>query len=426
MKKNDLKIALFVAAFLVSIGSFYSCGGSDSPLDPAIDEEEIPDKDEFPINENKTFLHPGLLHSDVDFARIKTKVDAGEEPWTAGWNKLIANSHASLNYNPNPTEKLIRGGNSREEPEADNYARAMNDVAAAYQLAIRWKVTGENAYADKAVQILNAWASTCKEITGNSNKALGAGIYGFQFANAAEIMRDYEGWSAADFIAFKQWMLDVFYPVSKNFLDTHYNTCITHYWANWDLCNLANIMAIGVLTDDASIYNEAIRYLVDDNHNKGNGQIKRAIYYIHTDGLGQLQESGRDQGHAQLCVGFLGDICEMAWTQGDDLYGYDDNRILRGAEYTARYNFNLGSVYFEPYNNCDNVNHVGISEVGRGGNRPIWEVIYNHYAKRRNIATPDVEIVARLHRPEGGGGDYGPNSGGFDSLGFGTLLFSLE
>ena len=25
---------------------------------------------------------------------------------------------------------------------------------------------------------------------------------------------------------------------------------ITNYWANWDLCNTASIMAIGILTDD--------------------------------------------------------------------------------------------------------------------------------------------------------------------------------
>ncbi|WP_347840414.1 alginate lyase family protein [uncultured Draconibacterium sp.] len=426
MKKNKMKLVVLVLAFLSGIGVFYSCGGSDSPVDPPIEEEEIEEEEEFPIDENKTFIHPGLLHSQEDLNRIKEKVAANEAPWIDGWNKLIANSHASLNYNPNPTAKLIRGGNSREEPEADNYSRAMNDVAAAYQLAIRWKISGETAYADKAVQILNAWASTCKEITGNSNKALGAGIYGYQFANAAEILRDYDGWTAADFLAYKKWMLDVFYPVSKEFLETHWNTCITHYWANWDLCNLANLMAIGVLTDDASIYNEAIAYLVDDNDAKGNGQIKKTVYYIHSDGLGQLQESGRDQGHALLCVGFLGEICEMAWTQGDDLYGFDDNRVLKGAEYAARYNFNLGSVYFEPYNNCDNVNHSVISDVGRGGSRPIWEVIYNHYVKRKNLAAPNVEIAARLHRPEGGGGDYGPNSGGFDSLGFGTLLFSLD
>jgi hypothetical protein len=29
-------------------------------------------------------------------------------------------------------------------------------------------------------------------------------------------------------------------------------------------------------------------------------------------------------------------------------------------------------------------------------------------------------------RPEGGGGDYGPNSGGFDQIGYGTLTFTLD
>ncbi|KAA2265367.1 hypothetical protein F0L68_04680 [Solihabitans fulvus] len=32
--------------------------------------------------------------------------------------------------------------------------------------------------------------------------------------------------------------------------------------------------------------------------------------------------------------------------------------------------------------------------------------------------------VARV-RPEDGGGDYGPNSGGYDQLGFGTLAHTL-
>jgi hypothetical protein len=29
-------------------------------------------------------------------------------------------------------------------------------------------------------------------------------------------------------------------------------------------------------------------------------------------------------------------------------------------------------------------------------------------------------------RPEGGGGDYGTNSGSFDQLGFGTLAFTQD
>jgi hypothetical protein len=114
----------------------------------------------------------------------------------------------------------------------------------------------------------------------------------------------------------------------------------------------------------------------------------------------------------------------MAWNQGDDLYGYDDNRVLKGAEYTAKYNFKGLHVPFEPYNNCQNWASTEISEAGRGGQRPIWEMIYNHYVVRKGLSATYAEMAARVHRPDGGGGDYGPNSGGFDQLGFGTLLYT--
>ncbi len=425
-------------------GISFSCqvdGGEET--DPKVeDTEEEPVEENEPekitVSENKTFVHPGLLHTQADFDRIKSKVDAGMSPWVEGWNALTLNSHASLSYTPRPVEKLVRGGNSREEPDPDNYSRAMNDVAAAYQCAIRWKVSGDNAYADKAVEILNAWARTCKSLSGNSNIALGAGIYGYQFANAAEIMRDYEGWAEADFDAFKQWMLDLFYPVSHAFLETHWGACDTHYWANWDLANIANVMSVGVLCDRPDLYKYAIDYLMDG---VGNGNLQKTINFIHPKSnnddmdLGQLQEMGRDQGHTLLVVGLLGVVCQSAYNQGEDLYAYDDNRVLKGAEYAAKYNFAKLNVPFEeytrryrdPWSKCGGVEtHTEVSAHGKGGKRPIWERLYHHYVVKKGIKARYLTMAARFHRVEGGGGDYGPNSGGFDNLGFGTLMYSLE
>ncbi|MGY5354142.1 alginate lyase family protein [Wenyingzhuangia sp. IMCC45467] len=384
---------------------------------------------------DRTFTHPGLLSTQVDFDRIVDKVGDNANPWMTGWSKLIYNSHAQLNYTPNPVVKLIRGGNSTEEPESDNYAAAFNDAAAAFQCAIRWKVTGDDDYADKSIEILNAWASTCTSLSGNSNIVLGAGIYGYQFANAAEIMRDYQGWSTADFTAFKQWLVDLFLPISKDFLVRHNGTCITHYWANWDLVSIANIMAIAVLTDSETDYNIAIDYLYNG---AGNGSLDNAIYYIHPNGLGQMQESGRDQGHTLLCIGMLGEIAQMAWNQGDDLFAYDNNRILKGAEYVAKYNVGMLEVPFEeytryykdPWSICGGTDvHIENGDVGRGAIRPIWELLYNHYVVKKGLSSPYVEMAANENRAnggEGGGGDYGSNSGGFDSLGFGTLLYTLN
>jgi hypothetical protein len=114
----------------------------------------------------------------------------------------------------------------------------------------------------------------------------------------------------------------------------------------------------------------------------------------------------------------------MAWNQGEDLFGYDDNRFLRGAEYVAQYN--LGKqVPYMAYTNSD-VTQAAISENARGDVRPIWELIYNHYVVLKGLSAPSFKAFSEMVRPEGGGGDYGPNSGGFDQLGYGTLTFSLR
>jgi hypothetical protein len=56
----------------------------------------------------------------------------------------------------------------------------------------------------------------------------------------------------------------------------------------------------------------------------------------------------------------------------------------------------------------------------------VWEMIYNHYAKRKGLSVPGIAAYAAQHRPEGGGGNYGTTSGGFDQLGFGTLTFTRD
>jgi hypothetical protein len=371
------------------------------------------------------FKHPGTLHTEDDFLRIRAALAGNLEPWVAGYNKLKANSHAQTSYLPNPVVKLIRGGKSREEPEPDNYSRAFNDVAAAYQTALRWKISGDTTFAEKSIEILNKWASTCTSLSGDPNVFLGAGFYGYQFAIAGELMRDYKYWKPDDVEAYKQWMLKVFYPMNHKFLQEHNGACIDHYWANWDLANLASVMAIGILTDNRVLYNEAVNYF---QRGGGNGNIRKAIYYVHkNEGLGQLQESGRDQGHATLVLALLGTICEMAYNQGDDFYGFNDNLVLKASEYTAKYNVSKLPVPFEPYtlHDCDTtIVQSIISDDERGMVRPMYAMIYNHYVKRKGIPAPYTLDGVRTSAPEGGGGDYGPNSGGYDQLGFGTLLYT--
>lgn len=43
---------------------------------------------------------------------------------------------------------------------------------------------------------------------------------------------------------------------------------------------------------------------------------------------------------------------------------------------------------------------------------------------RRGLSVPYITAMAESVRPEGGGGDYGTTSGGFDQLGFGTVMYA--
>jgi hypothetical protein len=369
----------------------------------------------------QAFIHPGLLHTEADFVRMRTKVNANAQPWKGSWDILVANGRSQLTYTPNPSDTVIRGGTGQ------NYTRLFNDVAAAYQTALRWKITGDVAYANAAIGIMNAWSLRLKYLTGNADRFLAAGIYGYEFANAAEIMRTYSGWAAADFTRFKNMMLTVFYPLSEDFLTNHNGACITNYWANWDLCNMANILAIGVLCDRRDLYNRAIEYF---KNGAGNGSINHTVWYMHSATMGQWQEAGRDQGHTTLGVGLMGAFCEMAWNQGDDMYGYNSNRFMAGAEYVASYN-NGNTVPYTTYTwgngtTCNILSQTVISDASRGNVRPVWDMVYNHYANRMGLSVPNIAAFAATQRPEGGGGNYGTTSGGFDQLGYGTLTFTRD
>ena len=371
---------------------------------------------------DSAFAHPGLLHTQADLARMAAKVKAGAAPYTAGFAKLTANRHAQSGWTPNPQATVYRGAGSPQ-----NYATLYNDIHAAYQNGLRHHVSGDSAYADTAVAILNAWSAKLTSIEGSADRFLAAGLYGYQFANAAELVRDHPDF---DLSRFQEMLTKVFAPLSDDFLVRHNGAVITNYWTNWDLCAMACVLATGIFCDDASQVTRAVDYF---KHGEGLGSVKNAIPVVYDDGLAEWLEAGRDQGHALLGVGLMGTFCEMAWNQGYDLYGYDDSRFLKGAQYVAKWGMG-GEVSYTANTRAKGAiggwsgreTASAAAGVDPAMTRPIWAMIANHYTKRRGLSASYVTRIAAKSAPEGGGGDYGPNSGGYDQLGFGTLAFTRD
>jgi hypothetical protein len=72
-----------------------------------------------------------------------------------------------------------------------------------------------------------------------------------------------------------------------------------------------------------------------------------------------------------------------------------------------------------------------VSPAGRGELRPLSELIFHHYVgvkglldEAKYIRQMRDRVLAHSGGAEGGGGNYGEKSGGYDQLGFGTLLFT--
>jgi hypothetical protein len=178
---------------------------------------------------------------------------------------------------------------------------------------------------------------------------------------------------------------------------------------------MKEIMAIGVFCDDHALFDKAV-----DFYYKGPGNGSLPHYIINENGQGQ--ESGRDQGHSQLGIGHLSEMCEIGWSQGMDMYGALNNRLLKGFEYTAKYN--LGEdVPFEPYTDISGRFPASkVSANGRGNIRSIYEMVLNHYENRVGLPAEQykyTKMAADKLRPESAGFNA-------DNPGFGTLLFSLK
>lgn len=340
-----------------------------------------------------TCAHPGMLHNAADLARMRQAVAAKSQPIYAGFEMMQKHPASSAAYkSPGASAEIGRNPNIR-------FQYFDQDANAAYQCALMWCITGDKAFASTAIGILNDWSSTLKKISG-LDAILCASLGGFKMANAAELLRHTaSGWSLADAGRFGQMVREVFLPVIFNFA--------AFANGNWDTAAIKLMLAIAIYSDDRPLFDRAIIYYL---HGCGDGRLEHYIY-----AGGQCQESGRDQQHTQLGIAHMGDVCEMAWHQGLDLYAALDNRLLLGFEYTAKYALG-GDVPFVPdIDQTGKYRHAVNSE--RSALRSVYEQIFNHYTRRCGIPAPFTEQAAEKLRPEGA-----PFQA--DATGYGTLLYT--
>ena len=263
-----------------------------------------------------------------------------------------------------PYEVVARDGEFRSSK-----AGSERDMKAALDFA----QSGQTA---TALEIINAYAATLQRFDGHDAPL--CAIQSYWLVRAMTLLRDHQTPAWSDMI--RRSML----PVLDQFeADSPYAN------GNWGAIVNRLRMACGIFLQDSTIYQQSIDYFL---HANDNGSLPN---YIST--TGQCQETGRDQGHAQLGLGALCETCEMAWEQGDDLWGALDNRLLKGIEYTARYNLGY-DVPFATWTDCTGLYNdwTQPGEMGRGRIRDIYRLPYNHYVKRCGLSMPYTKRLLAL------------------------------
>jgi len=397
------------------------------------------------------FVHPGVVLSRDDLDFVRAKIAAGEEPWKGAYDAILGGGssestaarptryrYSSLSYPPMPVPVIQSAGDSHTayaaaHPELGwgNIGRDehIDDAQAAYAQALLWYYTGNHAYADKAIEIMDAWSSTLREIKfaepinpvdglpqfegGKTQAAWGGSL----FARAGEIIRySGAGWSAADVDRFESMLHDIYLPIT-----------ITNWTngANWMTTLAEATISIGVFTDDRAAFDAGIAswrskvpstiYMTSDGPlpvppSPGYDtatEFYNLWYKPSSYVAGLHQEALRDISHMGMGLGAMSDGAQTAMIQGIDLWGEEQVRILAGYELAAGYvNQYLDKVDggaalpagWKPTGWVGATFSVG-GEYYAGG----WEVAYAHYAEDLGIAMPNTQRLVERVRPFGPG-----------------------
>ena len=348
-------------------------------------------------------VHPGGWHSQADLDAIATNVKAQQEPWITGWN-------AFKDTGPDTTFKA-----SVSRVMADKRALPSQGHAT-YLLAMKWVATGDQAYADTAIAAINAWVETVEAFNVEA-PTLTLSTSGGYMAQAAEVLAHgfdgRSGWEPAKIEAAQKWF--------KNKIYDPWTNAGNMRSANWGTSCVGGNMSMAVFCDNQEMLDEQVEAYKHGYIHTSDGCAGVAQYIFSP--TGQAFESGRDQAHVQGGIAHLVEAAMSAWNQGIDLVSYEDDRLVAGVEYHARYNVGHDDLPWtsEIYNPC-NVRLLGstehISASKRGFVSPMYFMCDKLFAQAGKDHPNTDEVISHP--------DYLPEFTNSSHPGHGQVLFAVS
>jgi regulation of enolase protein 1 (concanavalin A-like superfamily) len=321
------------------------------------------------LTQAQAYTHPGAPLTLSDLQTLKANVDSNREPWKSGYAALAGDSRSSLNYTmQGPFANVSRSPNV-------NLNQWRSDMNAIWNLSRMWYFTGNEAYAQKAHDILLAWANNQTSFTGGESM-LDLGDYAYKFVGGADILRGtWPGWTAADTTAVKTYFGDVLMPASNPYGESMYGA------ANKGALALVSLGLLAIFNDDTAKLDQVVYQVRSLAH----------IGLRSSNDIGLLGDSLRDQGHAHGQLFSLAMLAEALWKQGIDVYTDSNNRLLAAGEYFARVN-DLAPTPFLPFGTTDNYYIGDWTNRGWGGGHIALNLIHGAYVVRKGLPAPYTNL----------------------------------
>jgi len=314
----------------------------------------------------RAYTHPCIPQTAEDLAFIKANLN--QEPWKSGYAQLTNSSTAQLGW--------VMDGPYAQVSRAGSYDAHLvpwqNSMVAVYNLARMWYFTGNTAYAQKAHDILIAWATTQTEFSG-AECGLAIGDHAYAFGGGASILRGtWPGWTAADTTTVQNYFRNILWPSSLA------STKITSPNNKGDI-DMEGAIAVAVFLDDTAKFNQVVN-MYRTFHGAG---------LTDTLPTGEQGETGRDGGHAFGTVNALAFVAEVAYRQGVDLFSELDNRLLAVGEYFSRNTYTTDTPYI-PFGTID-WQWLNNADGPYAGNREGFYILQNAYKYRKGLPTPWID-----------------------------------
>ena len=315
----------------------------------------------------RRFAHPSAPLNLEQLKALKANLD--KEPWKSGYAALAADPHSRLGGRISvPFAEVGRAPNV-------NLGPWRNDMTSVWCLARMWYFTGNKAYAQKAHDILIAWATTHTVFSGRE-ATLDLGDYAYKFVGGAEILRGtWPGWTEADTATVKNYFAKVLLPATNKFGENMYGA------ANKGALSMVAAALMEIFNDDAAKLEATLWQY----------RVLPHIGIRNSNPIGELGDSLRDQGHFHGQFLSLAMLAEALWNQGIDLYAEQDNRLLAVGEYFGRVNLQVATPFLpfgttDAYYIADNTNH------GWDHGRMALNLVHGAYVVRKGLQAPYVEM----------------------------------